>query len=67
LSPFFFHSPNIARQFGKPGPSEGEGQRIVSFLIDQIKTNFGMWNADEDVLVQVGAQANHNPMKIERY
>ncbi|CAO3661292.1 unnamed protein product [Umbelopsis ramanniana] len=46
-------SPNIARQFGKPGPSEGEGQRIVSFLIDQIKTNFGLWNADEDVLVQI--------------
>ncbi|KAH8550240.1 armadillo-type protein [Umbelopsis sp. PMI_123] len=46
-------SPNIARMFGKPGPSEGEGQRIVNFLIDQIKTNFGLWNADDDVLIQI--------------
>jgi hypothetical protein len=51
-----FSSPNIARMFGKPGPSEGEGQRIVNFLIDQIKTNFGMWNADDDVLIQVSAE-----------
>ncbi|CAO3672042.1 unnamed protein product [Umbelopsis vinacea] len=46
-------SPNIARVFGKPGPSEGEGLHVVDFLIDQIKANFIMWNAEQDVLIQI--------------
>ncbi|KAG2175589.1 hypothetical protein INT43_001236, partial [Umbelopsis isabellina] len=46
-------SPNIARIFGKPGSSEGEGLHIVDTLIEQIKANFVMWNAEKDVLTQV--------------
>ncbi|KAM3588533.1 hypothetical protein VKS41_000976 [Umbelopsis sp. WA50703] len=46
-------SPNIARVFGKPGSSEGEGLQIVDTLIEEIKGNFIMWNAERDVLTQV--------------
>jgi hypothetical protein len=41
--------------FGKPGPSEGEGLHLVDFLIEQIKANFVMWNAEQDILIQVSA------------
>ena len=48
-----FYSPNIARVFGRPGPSEGHGLEIIDFFIEQIKANFMLWNADPDVLHQV--------------
>lgn len=46
-------SPNIARVFGRPGPSDGQGLQIIDFFIDQIQANFMLWNADPDVLLQV--------------
>ncbi|KAG2212895.1 hypothetical protein INT45_007411 [Circinella minor] len=48
-----YMSPNIARVFGRPGPSDGHGLEIVDFFIDQIKANFILWSADPDVLVQI--------------
>ncbi|CDS07016.1 hypothetical protein LRAMOSA09539 [Lichtheimia ramosa] len=48
-----FMSPNIARVFGRPGPSEGHGLEIIDFFIDQIQANFILWNADPDVLHQI--------------
>ncbi|RUP44505.1 hypothetical protein BC936DRAFT_149360 [Jimgerdemannia flammicorona] len=48
-----FMSANIARAFGKPGPSDGQGPQVLDFLIDRIRSNFVLWNADPDVLVQI--------------
>ncbi|KAI9271756.1 armadillo-type protein [Phascolomyces articulosus] len=48
-----YMSPNIARAFGRPGPSDGLGLEIIDFFIDQIKANFVLWSADPDVLVQI--------------
>jgi hypothetical protein len=53
LYAYHLSSPNIARVFGKPGSSEGEGLQIVDTLIEEIKGNFIMWNAERDVLTQV--------------
>ncbi|EPB86259.1 hypothetical protein HMPREF1544_06987 [Mucor circinelloides 1006PhL] len=46
-------SPNIAKAFGRPGPSDGQGLRIIDFFIEQMKVNFILWNADPDVLAQL--------------
>lgn len=46
-------SPNIAKAFGRPGPSDGQGVQIIDFFVDQIKINFVLWNADPDVLGQL--------------
>lgn len=46
-------SPNIAKAFGRPGPSDGQGIAIIDFFIEQMKTNFILWNADPDVLNQL--------------
>ncbi|KAI9022740.1 armadillo-type protein [Phycomyces nitens] len=46
-------SPNIAKAFGRPGPSDGQGVHIIDFCIEQLKTNFVLWNADPDVLLQL--------------
>ncbi|KAF7720629.1 Exportin-4, partial [Apophysomyces ossiformis] len=46
-------SPNIAKAFGRSGPSEGQGPHIIDFLIEQMKTNFMLWNADTNVLLQI--------------
>lgn len=48
-----YMSPNIAKAFGRPGPSDGQGIAIIDFFIEQMKTNFILWNADPDVLSQV--------------
>jgi hypothetical protein len=48
-----YMSPNIAKAFGRPGPSDGQGIVIIDFFIEQMKTNFILWNADPDVLSQV--------------
>ncbi|KAI9483543.1 MAG: armadillo-type protein [Benjaminiella poitrasii] len=48
-----YMSPNIARAFGRPGPSDGQGMQIIVFFIEQMKTNFILWNADPDVLYQL--------------
>ncbi|KAI8646967.1 armadillo-type protein [Parasitella parasitica] len=48
-----FMSPNIAKAFGRPGPSDGQGLKIVDFFIQQLKANFILWNADPDVLAQL--------------
>lgn len=48
-----FISPNIAKAFGRPGPSDGQGLRIIDFFIEQMKLNFILWNADPDVLAQL--------------
>lgn len=48
-----FMSPNIAKAFGRPGPSDGQGVHVVDFFIEQMKTNFILWNADPDVLDQL--------------
>ncbi|KAI8377732.1 armadillo-type protein [Radiomyces spectabilis] len=48
-----FISPNIAKAFGRPGPSDGEGIYIVDFFIQQMKANFVLWNAEQDVLLQL--------------
>ncbi|OBZ88181.1 Exportin-4 [Choanephora cucurbitarum] len=48
-----YMSPFIAKAFGRPGPSDGQGLLLIDFLIDQIKTNFILWNADPDVLNQL--------------
>ncbi|KAI8985067.1 armadillo-type protein [Pilobolus umbonatus] len=46
-------SPNIARAFGQPGPSDGQGEHIIDFFIQQMRLNFILWNADPDVLTQL--------------
>jgi hypothetical protein len=48
-----FMSPNIAKSFGQPGPSDGQGVHILEFFIEQMKSNFMLWNADPDVLSQL--------------
>ncbi|CAO3592648.1 unnamed protein product [Absidia cylindrospora] len=48
-----FMSPNLAKAFGQPGPSDGQGVRILEFFIEQMKSNFMLWNADPDVLSQL--------------
>ncbi|KAI8147321.1 armadillo-type protein [Fennellomyces sp. T-0311] len=48
-----YMSPNIARDFGRPGPSDGHGLQIIDFFIEQIKANFVLWSADPDVLLQI--------------
>jgi hypothetical protein len=48
-----YMSPNIAKAFGRPGPSDGQGIGIIDFFIEQMKSNFILWNADPDVLGQV--------------
>lgn len=48
-----FISPNIAKAFGRPGPSDGHGLRVIDFFIEQMKLNFILWNADPDVLAQL--------------
>lgn len=48
-----YMSPNIAKAFGRPGPSDGQGLRIIDFFIEQMKVNFILWNADPDVLAQL--------------
>ncbi|KAI8090033.1 armadillo-type protein [Halteromyces radiatus] len=48
-----FMSPNIAKSFGQPGPSDGQGVQIIEFFIEQMKNNFMLWNADPDVLSQL--------------
>ncbi|RUS18081.1 hypothetical protein BC937DRAFT_89166 [Endogone sp. FLAS-F59071] len=52
-SEYGFMSPNIAKAFGKPSPSDGQGFQVLDFLIDRIRANFVLWNADPDVLVQM--------------
>ncbi|KAG0179452.1 Exportin-4 [Apophysomyces sp. BC1034] len=48
-----YMSPNIAKSFGRSGPSEGQGLHIIDFFIEQMKANFMLWNADPDVLQQI--------------
>ncbi|RCH80002.1 Exportin-4, partial [Rhizopus stolonifer] len=48
-----YMSPHIAKVFGRPGPSDGQGLLVIGFFIDQMKTNFILWNADPDVLNQL--------------
>ncbi|CEP08479.1 hypothetical protein, partial, partial [Parasitella parasitica] len=48
-----FMSPNMAKAFGRPGPSDGQGLKIVDFFIQQLRLNFILWNADPDVLAQL--------------
>ncbi|KAI8889382.1 hypothetical protein K501DRAFT_320347 [Backusella circina FSU 941] len=48
-----YMSPSIAKAFGRPGPSDGQGMEIVDFFIEQMKINFILWNADPDVLNQL--------------
>lgn len=48
-----YMSPSIAKAFGRPGPSDGQGIHIMDFFIEQMKTNFILWNADPDVLNQL--------------
>ncbi|ORX55719.1 hypothetical protein DM01DRAFT_1345196 [Hesseltinella vesiculosa] len=46
-------SANIARAYGRPGPSDGQGLNVLDFLLQQLKANFMLWNADPDVLSQL--------------
>ena len=48
-----YMSPHLAKAFGRPGPSDGQGLRIIDFFIEQMKLNFILWNADPDVLAQL--------------
>ncbi|KAI8973333.1 armadillo-type protein [Mycotypha africana] len=48
-----YTSPNIAKAFGRPGPSDGQGLHVIDFFIEQMKLNFILWNADPDVLQQL--------------
>lgn len=48
-----FMSGNIAKAYGKPGPSDGHGLHIIEFFIEQMKSNFMLWSADPDVLTQL--------------
>ncbi|KAI9273596.1 armadillo-type protein [Sporodiniella umbellata] len=48
-----YTSPNIAKTFGRPGPSDGKGIQVINFFIEQMKNNFVLWNADPDVLCQL--------------
>jgi hypothetical protein len=47
------YSPNVAKAFGRPGPSDGKGLQVMDFFVEQMKNNFILWNADPDVLTQV--------------
>ncbi|KAI8070967.1 armadillo-type protein [Gongronella butleri] len=46
-------SAGLAHAFGKPGPSDGQGTAVLDFLLQQIKANFMLWNAEQDVLTQL--------------
>ncbi|KAG1159659.1 hypothetical protein G6F37_004686 [Rhizopus arrhizus] len=46
-------SPNVAKSFGRPGPSDGKGLQVMDFFVEQMKNNFILWNADPDVLTQL--------------
>lgn len=60
-------SPNIAMAFGRPGPSDGQGVAIIDFFIEQMKTNFILWNADPDVLSQVSLSKKRNSLFYSSY
>lgn len=47
------HSPNIAKAFGRPGPSDGKGLQVIDFFIEGMRSSFVLWNADPDVLKQL--------------
>ncbi|KAF9975838.1 Exportin-4 [Actinomortierella ambigua] len=45
-------SPNLISVYADSARG-GNGQAILEFLVSKIRTNFIMWNADSDVLVQI--------------
>ncbi|CAO3659151.1 unnamed protein product [Rhizopus microsporus] len=50
---YSYISPNIAKAFGRPGPSDGKGLQVIDFFIEGMRTSFVLWNADPDVLKQL--------------
>ncbi|KAF9917703.1 Exportin-4 [Lobosporangium transversale] len=50
-------SPNLIKSYGEASRG-GEGGAILEFLIEKLRINFIMWNADPDVLIQIIALLN---------